>query len=127
MSKGELWIEKRRDRRLDLSFPVIYSLLSDGADGGDKEAKGSNISRGGIRLVTREELKPGALLRVKIILPDELPAVKGKAEVVWRKKRGKQGDEVEYHLGLKFTELESRGQDLVSRFMEENLKKLSGL
>lgn len=129
MTRGELWIEKRRSERLDLSFPVIYHLLRDTSRGAaDKKGRGESIGRGGIRLVTREKIRPRSLLCIKIILPDDLPQVTGKAQVVWSKEKpGEKDGSVEYHLGLRFVELESAGGDLVSRFMTNNIKKMSGL
>ena len=128
MTEGKLWIEKRRHPRLNLSFPVDYRLIREGKETDAKEGKGANISRGGIRLVVGEEIKVGAMLGLKIILPDGVPPVGGKAEVVWsQEKKKKEDGATEYHIGLKFVELESKGQDLVSRFMTENLKKMSGL
>jgi len=65
---------------------------------------------------------------VEIVLPDSLEPVTGTAEVVWSKEKesGKK-DKLEYHAGLRFLELESKGHDLVTRFMTENIKRMSGL
>ncbi len=128
MTKGELWIEKRRHERLELSFSVSYHLLSAGAGVKDDQAQIANMSRGGIRLVTWEDVQVGSTIHLKIFLPDELPPVTGTARTVWRREKGKdEKGRTEYHIGLKFVELESKGQDLVTRFMTENLKKMSGL
>jgi c-di-GMP-binding flagellar brake protein YcgR len=126
VTKGELWIEKRKKDRLDLSFPVVYHLVKSASTKQELKARGRNMSQGGIRLVTKERMDLGATIYVKIVLPDSLEPVTGTAEVVWCEEKDSEGKK-EQHAGLRFIELESKGQDLVTRFMTENIKKMSGL
>jgi len=126
VTKGEIWIEKRETERLDLSFPVVYHLVKAASAKQETTARGRNLSQGGIRLVTEEQMGLGVTIHVKIVLPDSLEPVTGTAKVVWCKEKDSDGKK-EQHAGLRFIDLESKGQDLVTRFMTENIKKMSGL
>ena len=128
MIEGELWIEKRRDERLDLSFPIVYSVIEGKKEARELNGTASNISQGGIKLVTQEPSEVGTLLDIKIMMPDNLPELCGKAKVIWKKGLpDKRSKKTEYHLGLKFTDFSSDNRDMISRFMVDNIKKASGL
>ena len=128
MSDGKLWVEKRRHQRLDLSFSVKYFILRGSlASEDERQGRTVNISRGGIRLVTDEELKAGSLIQMTIALPEEKAPLEGKAEVAWaEEKSGKSGGR-EYHYGLQFTEFKGENDSMITRFMMDNIKKMSGI
>ena len=128
MTKGELRIEKRRHERLDLSFPVVYHCMREGKkEGGRAAGRAGNISEGGIKLVSGELIGEGAVLQLEITLPGKLAPVTGTAKVVWAKETAGEAEPRECQHGLKFIALDGDGQDMVTCFMVENLKRMSGM
>lgn len=63
--------EKRKSARMDLKFRVVYSLMRDGSDKQQYEAQGSNISAGGLLLITESPIESGTKLKIKIFLDKE--------------------------------------------------------
>lgn len=63
-----------------------------------------DISLGGVRIFSDEEMKLGSLLKMEFFLPDVRP-VTYTAEVVWIE-RLPPGSEARFDVGLKFIQLE---------------------
>jgi c-di-GMP-binding flagellar brake protein YcgR len=81
------YADRRKFARLDLALTVSYRV----ADqlGGDKEQDvvSSDISLGGLRLMTPGPLEHGTKLEIEIFLPtDEKDPIKADGEVVWQSK-----------------------------------------
>ena len=123
MGKGKIHIERRHHERLTLSFPVLYRLVDDSlVKTPAKEAKIGNISRSGVKLVAGEAIDVGAFLYVKIVLPDNIPPITGKARVVWQKKAGTR-KKAEHHMGLHFKSIDGKGEDMVSHVVINILER----
>ena len=128
MGKGRLQIERRRHERLGLSFLVVYRLVEDTSPKAPaREAKIADISRGGVRLVATEAIAPGAFLGVKITLLEGLNPIKGKARVIWQRKKTGKGKRAEYQMGLRFKSIQGTGDDLASHAIISTLRKMFSL
>lgn len=105
-------IDRRSYIRLGFTLEVDYSLreksdLSYSSSGGD-------ISPGGIRLFTDEELIPGAKLTMTIKVPRGQEKCPAEGLVIWSKKQ--VGGDRPYCAGLKFTEVDfSKLSELIIR------------
>lgn len=80
--------EKRRFARLDLALTVSYAVIDPSGHAVDpREALSSDISAGGVRLMTPTPLEVGAMIDLNIHLADqEDNPVRAKGEVVWQTK-----------------------------------------
>lgn len=81
--------ERRKFARLDLALTVSYRVAEQASDvGGDpREAVSSDISLGGLRLMTPTALENGTMLDLEILLgEDEEHPVHADGEVVWQNK-----------------------------------------
>lgn len=82
-------IERRKYARLDLALTVSYRVS--GQSGGQpndlREAVSSDISAGGLRLMTPTHLENNTILDLEIILgEDDDRPVKAEGEVMWQNK-----------------------------------------
>ena len=80
--------ERRKYARLDLSLSISYRVVDQvGAVSEPAEVVSSDISLGGIRLMTPTPLEKGTKLELLIHLPeDETHPLKADGEVVWQSK-----------------------------------------
>jgi len=80
--------EKRKFARLDLALTVSYAVIDPAGQPVDpREALSSDISAGGVRLMTPTPLEVGATIDLNIFLAEqEDNPVKAKGEVVWQTK-----------------------------------------
>lgn len=80
-------IERRRYARLDLALTISYRILghADAPPTDPREAISSDISEGGLRLMTPTKLENGSLLELEIQL-GEGATIKSEGEVVWQNK-----------------------------------------
>lgn len=79
--------ERRKYARLDLALTVSYTVAGDaeGVPQDPREALSSDVSLGGLRLMTPTALKNGTLLDLEILLgEDENHPVNATGEVVWQ-------------------------------------------
>lgn len=78
--------ERRKFARLDLALTVSYAVLDPAGQPVDpREALSSDISAGGLRLMTPTPLENGATLELNIFLADdEETPIRAKGEVVWQ-------------------------------------------
>lgn len=93
MSKGgdmaESSAERRKFARLDLALTVSYRVAGRSADLplDPREAISSDVSLGGLRLMTPSPLANGTLLDLEIILGEEEgDPIRAEGEVVWQNK-----------------------------------------
>lgn len=80
--------ERRKFARLDLALTVSYAVIdSTGTPADPREALSTDISAGGLRLMTPTPLDNGALLDISIFLAedDETP-ISAHGEVIWQHK-----------------------------------------
>lgn len=79
--------ERRKFARLDVALSVGYSVKqSTGHLSEEADAMSSDISSGGLRLMTPTELKVGDILSLKIQLSDDDKSLDAEGEVVWQRK-----------------------------------------
>lgn len=80
--------EKRKFARLDLALTVSYAVIDPSGHAMDpREALSSDISAGGVRLMTPTPLEVGATIDLNIHLADqEDNPIHAKGEVVWQTK-----------------------------------------
>jgi len=105
MPEGEIYIEKRRHKRVERTFPVAYKLM-DGMNGEGQAGKKSkieveslNISITGIQLLCDEDLKNDAVVRMDVFLPEQPEPLATFSEVRWSAFDEKIG---KYRIGLEF-------------------------
>lgn len=93
--------ERRAYIRLDVSFEVFYAIRD--TINRNEVIKNRNISPGGIRFLTADEIAPGSVLDLTIRVTGASNFFKACAEVVWNKpSKEKQGY---FDTGLKFKEI----------------------
>jgi c-di-GMP-binding flagellar brake protein YcgR len=80
--------ERRKFARLDLALTVSYAVIDPAGQPIDpREALSSDISAGGLRLMTPTPLENGATLDLNIFLAeDEERPIRARGEVVWQTK-----------------------------------------
>lgn len=78
--------ERRKFARLDLALTVSYAVIDPAGQPLDpREALSSDISAGGLRLMTPTPLEKGSTLELNIFLAeDEETPVRATGEVVWQ-------------------------------------------
>ena len=82
-------VERRKYARLDLAITVSYRVAGQsGTQSVDpREAISSDISAGGLRLMTPTPLDNGTMLELEMLLGDqEVNPVRAEGEVVWQNK-----------------------------------------
>ncbi len=80
------YADKRKFARLDIALSVSYAIRKDGGELSDlADAMSSDISAGGIRLMTPGPLRPGDLIDLEITIhgSDGEP-IQASGEVVWQ-------------------------------------------
>lgn len=81
--------ERRKFARLDLALTVSYRVSGQSAPNhvDPREAVSSDISLGGVRLMTPTRLENGTMLDLEILLgEDESSPINAEGEVVWQSK-----------------------------------------
>jgi c-di-GMP-binding flagellar brake protein YcgR len=79
-------MERRRYARLDIAVSVSYSILNDVINAHQQitEALSSDISAGGLRMMTPSSLDNGSQLELEIFVGEEKIPIRANAEVVWQ-------------------------------------------
>ncbi len=113
---------RRRFARLDLALSVSYSIKgSSETVQNPREALSSDISAGGVRLMTPHSMKPGDLLDLIIELEgndgDPLQAV---GEVVWQNKISNTS----YETGVTITEMPTSDRSRFMQFVFDQMSKI---
>jgi len=106
--------ERRKYARLDLALTVSYRVTGEtgGAPVDPREAVSSDISLGGLRLMTPAALANGTMLDLEILLgEDEARPIKAEGEVVWQNKIS----DTSYETGVM---IKNMPNDDKSRFMQ---------
>ena len=90
MRDGQIEIdsqERRRYARLDIALSVSYAVLNSSTDENElNEAWSSDISAGGLRMMTPTSLENGNQLDLEIFVEDDTKPIHADAEVVWQNK-----------------------------------------
>lgn len=79
--------ERRKYARLDLALTVSYAVMDrHGTPIDPRDALTSDISAGGLRLMTPTALEPGTPLDLGIYIAEESQPIKADGDVVWQTK-----------------------------------------
>ena len=81
--------ELRKHARLDIALSVSYVVQSPGGEVSEiAESMSTDISAGGLRLMTPHPLQNGSVLNLEIRLPEteEVEPIRAAGEVVWQNK-----------------------------------------
>ena len=96
--------EKQDDRRKDRRIRAALYCRPAGVEFLARQKEPVDVSLGGVRIYSDDELKVGKLLKMEFFLPD-VPPVTYTAEVVWIE-RLPPGSVARFDVGLKFIQLE---------------------
>ena len=123
MPEGEIFIERRKHKRIDKKFKVNYKLISlpseaqnIKAEAYKKEAESANISVGGIQLICDDELHSEQIIRVEFTLAGKTEPVITFAEVRWCAKDIHLN---KYRAGIEFLVLKEEDKDFISKLVEQ--------
>jgi len=102
--------ERRRYYRQPVKMLVTVVL-------GDKElrATSTNISEGGIALMSHQAIPKGAAPRLRFTLPESKLAMDLEAEIAWADIKG--------HVGLRFLNVPRSSQELLEKWLDEQMEK----
>jgi CheY-like chemotaxis protein len=102
--------ERRRYFRQPVKMLVKVALP-------DKELKATstNLSEGGISLLLREAIPPGATPRLQFHLPDTNLHLDVEAEIAWADIKG--------HVGLRFCNVPQSSQEQLERWLDDRMEK----
>jgi c-di-GMP-binding flagellar brake protein YcgR len=117
--------DRRRFARLDIALSVSYVVRdSSGQVSEMAEAKSTDISASGIRLMTPSPHKNGDTLDLEISIEREegLP-IKAVAEVVWQNKLS----ETSYEIGAVIRHMEDSDKKRLMDFVFDQLAQMMGL
>ena len=114
MENGDLFIERRRHKRMEKKCTVKYKLISADESAEIKktavklDAQSADISLGGIRMGIEGSCVIGDIIRVEVVLDEKQDAVTTFAEVKWVK--GKEGAK---EIGIEFLILKDKDRELI--------------
>lgn len=116
---------KRRYARLDIALSVSYALKSPGGEVSElAEAMSSDISAGGLRLMTPGPLHPGDLLDLEIsICGNEESPIRANGEVVWQNKIA----DTSYETGTVIKYVNEEDKQRFMNFVFEQMTRLMGV
>ncbi len=129
MDNAQLVMEKRKHPRVTVTLPVKFKRLSRGeearqalAEAREKQvSEATNVSAGGLALVTKAALRKHDLVKLELSLPNLASPVKAFAEVVWCREGG--GD---HHCGITFLALKQEDEDILGSFVMNLLGDSAG-
>lgn len=117
--------EKRKCARLDIALSVFYSVKNlEGEASELAEALSSDISAGGLRLMTPAPLETGSLIDLEIIINGEKgPSVHASGEVVWQSKLSDKS----YETGVVIRHMDEADQKRLMGFVFDQMSRLVGM
>jgi c-di-GMP-binding flagellar brake protein YcgR len=117
MPEGEIFLERRKFKRVDKKITVTYKVVSLPAEIAEIKKKlekstveTANISIGGIQLLDDEELSPEQILRIEIKAQGRPGTIITFAEVRWSAKDSKLG---RYRTGIEFLVLKDEDKAII--------------
>jgi c-di-GMP-binding flagellar brake protein YcgR len=122
MPEGQIYVEKRKYKRVDKKILVSYKVVSMPAEIEKikKQAEKNisetvNISIGGIQLINDIQLTAEQIIRIELVLtPGSMPIITF-AEVRWCAKDSALG---RYRTGIEFLVLKEEDQKLIEEIIE---------
>ena len=123
---------KRQFYRLAQIYPVDYRLINKNYGFGEyKKAVRLDLSGGGVKILSAEDINLGAYLQLKIWLQvgNNINVVEICGEVVWRQSKSLANKEV-YELGLQYFDYQEKEKQVIIRYIHlaqiNQKKNLSG-
>lgn len=116
---------RRKYARLDIALTVSYAVESaSGELSGYAEAVSSDISAGGLRLMTPTALTPGSILDLEVFLGDDPESrIKAKGEVVWQN----QISPTSFETGVLIQHMENDAKKKFMEFVFDQMSRFVGL
>ncbi|HRU38526.1 MAG TPA: PilZ domain-containing protein [Candidatus Goldiibacteriota bacterium] len=122
MPQGEIFLERRKFKRVNKRIKVSYKVVSLPAEIEEIKKKlekntveSVNISAGGIQLIDDEELAPEQILRIEINVGSTGDTIITFAEVRWCAKDNALG---RYRTGIEFLVLKDEDKDIIDKIVE---------
>lgn len=115
---------RRRFARLDIALSVSYAIMNSGGGASEMaEAMSSDISAGGLRLMTPAPLPNGATLDLEISMNgEEETKIHASGEVVWQS----QIAEDSYETGAIIKHMDDSDKKLFMGFIFDQMSRLVG-
>lgn len=116
---------RRRYARLDIALTVSYAVEGEGGELSEyAEAVSSDISAGGIRLMTPGPVPNGSKLDLQVFLgEDPENCIHAKGEVVWQNKLSPTS----YETGILINTMENEDKKKFMEFVFDQMSRLVGL
>lgn len=123
MPEGEIFVERRRFKRVEKRLQVSYKIVSLPDEiseikkqAGKKTVDSANISCGGIQLIDEEKLEPEYILRLEFAAADEKKIITF-AEIKWTAKDENEG---KYRTGIEFLVLKEEDKQAIESLIEKD-------
>jgi hypothetical protein len=90
-----------------------------------KGGKVINMSKGGMKLLLDEKLQPGAIMNLKIYMPEKKSAAEVEAEVVWTKDADLKNPAGKrfFHSGIKFIAIKDSADIHITDYLNSREKR----
>jgi len=122
MNRKPDYAERRKYARLDLALTVSYKVA--GQSGGHpmdpREAVSSDVSLGGLRLMTPTRLENGTMLDLEIMLGEEGKPISAQGEVMWQNKIS----ETSYETGVMIKKMPDSDKSEFMKFVFDQMSKV---
>lgn len=116
---------RRKYARLDIALTVSYAVEGEGGEVSEyAEAVSSDISAGGLRLMTPGALANGSRLNLEIFPGDDAgDKIHAKGEVVWQNKIS----DTSYETGIAIQHMDNEDKKKLMAFVFDQMSRLVGL
>jgi c-di-GMP-binding flagellar brake protein YcgR len=114
--------DRRKFARLDLALTVSYKVAGQtaGHPMDPREAISSDVSLGGLRLMTPAKLENGTMLDLEIILGEEGKPISAEGEVMWQNKIS----ETSYETGVMIKRMPDADKSEFMKFVFDQMSKV---
>jgi c-di-GMP-binding flagellar brake protein YcgR len=114
--------ERRKYARLDLALTVSYKVSGQTAGHplDPREAVSSDVSLGGLRLMTPTRLENGTMLDLEIVLGEEGKPISAEGEVMWQNKIS----ETSYETGVMIKRMPDEDKSEFMKFVFDQMSKV---
>ncbi|MDP2600933.1 MAG: PilZ domain-containing protein [Deltaproteobacteria bacterium] len=116
---------RRKFARLDIALSVTYAVESGAGEASEyAEAISSDISAGGLRLMTPAPLENGTRLDLEIFIGEgEDPPIQAKGEVVWQNKIA----DTSFETGVVINQMDNNAKKRFMAFVFDQMSKCIGI
>ncbi|HDQ25130.1 MAG TPA: PilZ domain-containing protein [bacterium] len=121
MPEGQIYVERRKFKRIDANIRVKYRVVSAPSEIADikkqverAEVESANISLGGIQLIDDEEIAAEQILRIEMSTDKKPDPIITFAEVRWSAKDSSIG---KYRTGIEFLVLKDEDKALIEEMI----------